>query len=96
MYSLFLGSVNSLAINLADIFTCLGLPCFSAKNLRVKFSLSRSVHLHCHNSPILKPVSFRANMQVPIFLLQPATNASTSRSNGTNGSAFSYGFLILI
>jgi hypothetical protein len=49
MYWFVLGSAKSLAINLLDIFVCLGLPCFSATHLRVKFSSSRSVHLHCHN-----------------------------------------------
>jgi hypothetical protein len=76
MYSLVLGSIKSIDINLLDILACLELPCFSAIHFRVKFSSSRSIHLHCHNSPILNPVSFKAKTHFPTFLLQPAINAS--------------------
>ena len=83
--SVVLDSAKSLAIKRLDIFACLGLPCFSATHFRVKFSSSKSVHLHCHNSPILKPVSFSPSTRVPTFLLQPATNTSTSFFSGTKG-----------
>jgi len=86
MYSLFFGSAFSMFISFCDILISLGSPCFSALHFIVFFSISRSVHLQCHNSPILKPVSFSAKSVVDIFLEQPFMSASISFSVGMNGS----------
>ena len=78
-------ALRALAISLADIRVSLGLPCFSAWHLIVLFSSSRSVHLHFHSSPILKPVSLSACRAVESFLAVPFMSASISFSVGTKG-----------
>ena len=88
MYSFFFGSAYNICISLADILTSLGLPCFSALHLIVFFSMSKSVHLQSHSSPILKPVSFKAKSEVATFFLHPFISASISFSVGTNGIDF--------
>ena len=75
-----------MSISLRDILISLGLPCFSALHLSVLFSSSRSVHLHSHNSPILKPVSLSACSDVETFFVVPLIRASVSFSVGMNGS----------
>jgi len=85
MYSLCFGSACSICISLFDILISLGLPCFSALHLIVLFSVSMSIHLQFHSSPILKPVSFNVCSAVAIFFVQPLISASASFSVGTNG-----------
>jgi len=69
-----------------EIFSCLGLLCFSGVNVAVPCSRSRCVHLIVHASPALAPVSLMNWRYVAVFGVVPAISSSTSRSSGMNGS----------
>ena len=80
-----LGRLLSIASSFGESLNCRGCPCFSAVHFTVEFSVSRSIHLSFHTSPIRIPVSLSSCRQVAIFFPEAEIKQSISDSNGTKG-----------